>query len=112
MRAALMRRRRILAPLALTLAVVGIFWAVNSPAIVGASAAARKLPIYCVKRDNKCVSLTFDAAWGNEDTQELIDILSRYGVKATFFLVGQWVDKYPESVKAFIGYEFFLFHNT
>ena len=38
--------------------------------------------------------------WGNEDTQTLIDILDRYGVKATFFVVGQWVDKYPESVKA------------
>ncbi len=38
--------------------------------------------------------------WGNEDTQELIDILGRYQVKATFFVVGQWVDKYPESVKA------------
>lgn len=96
----LRRHRRFLGPLALTLAVVAIFWAVNSPAIVGASAAARQLPIYSVKRDNKAVSLTFDAAWGNEDTQELIDILSRYNVKATFFLVGQWADKYPESVKA------------
>ena len=38
--------------------------------------------------------------WGNEDTQELIDILGRYQVKATFFVVGEWVDKYPESVKA------------
>ena len=38
--------------------------------------------------------------WGNEDTQELIDILGRYGVRATFFVVGDWVDKYPESVKA------------
>ena len=95
-----MRHRRLLGPLALALAVIGIFWAVNSPAIVGASASSRQLPIYNVKRDNKAVSLTFDAAWGNEDTQELIDILSRYGVKATFFLVGQWVDKYPESVKA------------
>ena len=38
--------------------------------------------------------------WGNEDTQTLIDILGRYGVKATFFVVGSWVDKYPESVKA------------
>ena len=38
--------------------------------------------------------------WGNEDTQTLIDTLNKYGVKATFFLVGQWVDKYPESVKA------------
>ena len=38
--------------------------------------------------------------WGNEDTQTLIDILDHYGVKVTFFVVGQWVDKYPESVKA------------
>ena len=96
----LTKHRRLVRPLALTLAVVAIFWAVNSPSIVGVSAAARKLPIYNVKRDNKAVSLTFDAAWGNEDTQTLIDILTGYGVKATFFLVGQWVDKYPESVKA------------
>jgi polysaccharide deacetylase family sporulation protein PdaB len=39
-------------------------------------------------------------AWGNEDTQTLIDILNRYHVHATFFVVAQWVDKYPESVKA------------
>ncbi len=38
--------------------------------------------------------------WGNEDTQQLIDILEKYQVKATFFVVGEWVDKYPESVKA------------
>lgn len=38
--------------------------------------------------------------WGNEDTQTLIDILGKYNIKATFFVVGSWVDKYPESVKA------------
>ena len=81
------------------LAIALIFWAVNSPTIVGASAASRELPIYNVQRDNKTVSLTFDAAWGNEDTEELINILDTYGVKATIFLVGEWVDKYPESVK-------------
>ena len=46
------------------------------------------------------LSISFDAAWGNEDTQQLIDILGKYNVKATFFVVGSWVDKYPESVKA------------
>ena len=96
----LMRHRKLLGPTALVLAVIAIFWVVNSPAIVGVSASARQLPIYSVQRDNKAVSLTFDAAWGNEDTQTLIDILNKYGVKATFFLVGQWVDKYPESVQA------------
>jgi len=80
--------------------IFGLPWMINSSAIVGASASVRELPIYCVDRDNKCVSLTFDAAWGNEDTQALIDILAKYNVKATFFVVGAWVDKYPESVKA------------
>lgn len=42
----------------------------------------------------------FPSAWGNEDTQTLIDILEQYRVKTTFFVVGDWVDKYPESVKA------------
>ncbi len=89
-----------LALCATILAVILIFLAINNPAIVGAAAVKRELPIYCVKRDNKAVSLTFDAAWGNEDTQMLIDILGRYNVKATFFVVGFWVDKFPESVKA------------
>ena len=53
-----------------------------------------------MQKDYKVVSISFDAAWGNEDTQQLIDILEKYNVKATFFVVGEWVDKYPESVKA------------
>lgn len=46
------------------------------------------------------LSLSRALPWGNEDTQKLIDILAKYDVKATFFVVGAWVDKYPESVKA------------
>ena len=84
----------------LVFVVALIFAVVNSPSIISASKTDRKLPIYCVDRDDKCVSLTFDAAWGNEDTQLLIDILGRYNVKATFFVVGDWVERYPESVKA------------
>lgn len=91
-----------------------MFFAVHYPAAVGASATSRQLPIYCVQRDQKLCSISFDAAWGNEDTQELIDILDRYQVKATFFVVGQWVDKYPESVKALhdAGHEVMNHSNT
>lgn len=92
-------RRKLVSAVALVLIVTAIFWVVNNPAIVGAAATERRLPVYCVKRDNKVCSLTFDAAWGNEDTAQLIEILGRYNVKATFFLVGEWVDKYPESVQ-------------
>lgn len=59
----------------------------------------RKLPIYCVETDKKQIAISFDAAWGNDDTETLINILKEYDVPATFFVVGAWVDKYPESVK-------------
>lgn len=70
------------------------------PSLASAYATDRPLPIYCVDTRQKTCSISFDAAWGNEDTQTLIDILEKYQVKATFFVVGDWVDKYPESVKA------------
>ncbi len=90
----------ILSGLAFVLVIVLIFWTVNNPAIVGVSASKRELPVYCVQRDDKVVALSFDAAWGNEDTQLLIDILSKYNINTTFFVVGEWVDRYPESVQA------------
>ncbi len=96
----LLFRRKAVTVLLCTLAVCGILVVTAHPAVVGAAAASRQLPIYCVRRDYKVVALSFDAAWGNEDTQQLIDILSEYGINATFFVVGDWVDKYPESVKA------------
>ena len=93
-------RKAAASAVALVVLTAVIFWTTNSPAVVGVSASDRQLPIYCVQRDDKTVALSFDAAWGNEDTQELIDILSKYNIHATFFVVGQWADKYPESVKA------------
>ena len=96
-----LRRRGAVLQALMMLAAVGlIFWAVNTPAVVGVSAAKRALPVYCVQQDEKVVALSFDAAWGNEDTQTLIDILDQYDVHTTFFVVGDWVDKYPESVQA------------
>ena len=64
------------------------------------AASDRLVPIYGVEdKGDKTVALSFDAAWGNEDTEQLISILGKYKVKATFFVVGSWVDKYQESVK-------------
>ena len=95
----LLRRRAVTALGALVLAGA-IFYVVSCPPSIVASSAQRQLPIYCVEREQKMCSVSFDAAWGNEDTQILIDILARYNVKATFFCVGDWAEKYPESVKA------------
>ncbi len=63
------------------------------------NAGERHIPVYCVETDKKQVSLSFDAAWGNDETPKLLDILSKYNVKSTFFLVGDWVRQYPDDVK-------------
>ncbi len=59
----------------------------------------RKLPIYCVDTKDKRISITFDVSWGTDNTDKILEILDKYNVKATFFLVGGWVDQYPEKVK-------------
>lgn len=66
-----------------------------------ANTQTRKIPIYCVNTPEKKIALTFDAAWGAEDTQTLLDILAQYNAKATVFVVGDWARKYPDAVKAF-----------
>ena len=61
--------------------------------------AARRVPIYAVQTDTKKIAITFDAAYGSDETTKIINILKEKNAKATFFLVGFWVEKYPELVK-------------
>ncbi|MFT3982259.1 MAG: polysaccharide deacetylase family protein [Lachnospiraceae bacterium] len=60
----------------------------------------RELPIYSVETSEKKVALSFDAAWGNEDTQKILEILKKNNLHVTFFMTGGWVETYPEDVKA------------
>ena len=110
-------RRRTLR-MALLIAVGAVLAAVLGTSVVRravpAAASARKIPIYSVETAEKKISISFDAAWGNEDTEQLIEELAQFNVKATLFVVGQWVDKYPESVKALAdaGHEVMNHSNT
>ena len=58
-------RRKLIAAAACVLAAVMLFWVVNHPAAVGAPASTRQLPIYCVQKDYKVLSISFDAAWSD-----------------------------------------------
>lgn len=69
----------------------------NDTTLTGKS--SKEIPIYSVSTEEKKVALSFDAAWGNEDTETLLAILDKYDVKVTFFMTGGWVEKYPEDVK-------------
>ena len=67
---------------------------------VSSTVNGRELPVYCVDTEEKKVALSFDAAWGNEDTKQILDILKKKNVHVTFFMTGGWVEKYPDDVKA------------
>jgi len=63
----------------------------------------KDLPIYCVKTDKPQIALTFDGAWGNEDTATLLEILERQEVTATFFFTGGWITNFPDDVKTILS---------
>ena len=69
---------------------------------VSSTINGRELPIYCVETDEKKVALSFDAAWGNEDTQKILEILAKHNIHVTFFATGGWVESYPDDVKAIL----------
>ena len=49
-----------------------------------------------IPADRKCVYLTFDDGPIPEVTPWVLEVLERYGVKATFFMVGDNVRKHPD----------------
>lgn len=82
--------------------VIGGFGIVGiRQAVISVGTGQRSLPIYSVEvaGQEKRVSFGINCAWGNEDIPQILDTLDQYQVKATFFLVGDWCERYPESVK-------------
>lgn len=88
--------------ISLSIIIAIIMLMLTTPGIIktNTNSQNRKLPIYCVDTEDKRIALSFDAAWGNEDTRKILDILIDNNVKATFFMTGEWIEKYPEDVKA------------
>jgi len=86
--------------LAIAIALVGSYKYIGGYVTVSSNVNGRELPIYCVQTDEKKVALSFDAAWGNEDTQEILDILKKQDIHVTFFMTGGWVEDFPDDVKA------------
>jgi len=80
------------------LVVFGIFMTAHtlSDAVSG---EARMIPIYNVDTAEKKVAITFNCAVGNSDMDEILSVLERYNVRATFFLLGSWADDYMEEVQ-------------
>lgn len=91
-----------LLPAGLALCLLLSGWIFAAPKTLPASYTVgnREIPIYSVNTEEKKIALSFDAAWGNEDTAEILAILAKHDVHVTFFMTGGWVETYPEDVKA------------
>ena len=68
-------------------------------AIATASTNEKFLPIYKVETEENKIALTMNCAWNADDIDKILEILEKNNVKITFFMVGDWIEKYPEAVK-------------
>lgn len=85
---------------------VAVLLALSATAVYYTGAAAiynnvspKRVPIYSVETDEKAVALTFDAAWGADKTEGLLNVVEEKEARATFFLVSFWADKYRDVLK-------------
>lgn len=87
------------------LAICFVFTIANNMSwdVLATLASGKLLPIYNIQTEEKCLSLTFDCAWGAEDMTDILDTLKSEDVKATFFVLGQWAEKYPDVIKQMVA---------
>ena len=60
---------------------------------------ARSLPVYSVERTDNRIAISFDCALGTDHTDAILSCLEETGVRATFFMVQFWAEKYPDYLK-------------
>lgn len=98
----------------LTVGVLIIIANMSTAQILPTSSSERVLPIYKVKTEENKVALTMNCAWSAEDIDRILETLEKNEVKITFFIVGEWAEKYPETVKKIYeaGHEIGTHSNT
>lgn len=71
----------------------------KSGEIIQTMSQAKKLPIYNVDTNEPKIAFTMNCAWNADDIDQILATLSKHNTHITFFMVGDWVDKYPDAVK-------------
>lgn len=62
-------------------------------------ASKKKLPIYSVETEKQNIAITFDVNWAeNDHLYEILDILKKKNVKATFFVMGGWIEYNEDNI--------------
>lgn len=93
------KRLKYLYALVIILAIIFVV-GVTQTDILEVFSKNKELPIYSVDYPEKKLAITFDCAWGDEDIPSILKTLREENVKATFFIVGEWAEKFPDTVKS------------
>lgn len=101
MRFVLVKKKQLIAAAVAAIVFAAAICAVafTGSAQVYSGKTTRKLPIYSVATEEKCVALSFDASWGADKTLDILAVLERYDIRANFFVVGFWAKDYAEKLK-------------
>ena len=83
----------------LTVAVLIAVANIKNISAIPASTTEKYLPIYNVQTEENKIAFTMNCAWNADDIDSILETLKNNDVHITFFMVGEWVDKYPEAVK-------------
>ena len=59
----------------------------------------KRLPIYNVETTENKVALTMNCAWNADDIDSILETLKNNDTQITFFMVGDWIEKFPDAVK-------------
>ncbi len=62
------------------------------------SVSTKELPIYSVETSEKKIAITFDSAWNDDDIDKIIAVLKEHNCPSTFFVTGDWAERFPESL--------------
>ena len=83
----------------LTVAVLIALANINDISAIPTFASEKYLPIYNVQTEENKVAFTMNCAWNADDIDSILETLKNNDVHITFFIVGDWADKYPKAVK-------------
>lgn len=96
-------KRTILIIAIIVLLILGL---VSGKNVISSNGINKKsIPIYSVGTDKKVVAITFDTSWGSDNTEKIINVLKQQNIRATFFVIGKWLDEYPDYVKLILSYD-------
>ena len=94
--------------------VANVMLSYNNDTISTTATTTKLLPVYKVDTKENEVSLTLNCAWNASDIDSTLNTLEKNNCKITFFMVGDWVKKFPEAAKKIkeAGHEIATHSNT